>query len=146
MKVNHDTPEFLALIQSLSDAHATYMRSNGFKSWAENGPHPVDHYIFECGPRYIRVMRAEEFSTGCQHRNRDGSVCGLPLPIHQALPPVGHSYQYGSCSAVCFVDREDGNIYYPKGWKGPQKNFPRGNVFSGYEKWSSPSGAISTAR
>lgn len=32
-------------------------------------------------------------------------------------------------SAVCFVRRSDGTIWRPSGWKGPAKNFPRGNVY-----------------
>ncbi len=34
-----------------------------------------------------------------------------------------------SRSVYCFVDRENGNILFPKGWKGPAKNTPRGNVY-----------------
>jgi hypothetical protein len=35
-----------------------------------------------------------------------------------------------SGSAHCFVDYTDGAIYYPAGYRGPQKNHARGNVNS----------------
>ena len=34
-----------------------------------------------------------------------------------------------SRSAYAFVERATGNIYKPAGWKGPEKNFPRGNIY-----------------
>ena len=35
-----------------------------------------------------------------------------------------------SRSAHCFIDKTDGNVYKPASWKGPIKNFPRGNIFT----------------
>jgi hypothetical protein len=32
-------------------------------------------------------------------------------------------------SAFCFVKREDGTIWKPKGWKGPELNFSRGSIY-----------------
>jgi len=33
-----------------------------------------------------------------------------------------------SRSVYCFVERATGDIWYPASWKGPAKNFTRGNV------------------
>jgi hypothetical protein len=35
---------------------------------------------------------------------------------------------FGGDSAHCFVERSNGNLWKPASWKGPTKNFPRGNV------------------
>jgi len=35
----------------------------------------------------------------------------------------------GSRSAWAFVDKETGDVLKPHGWKGPAKNFARGNIF-----------------
>src|SRR5262245_56069482 len=31
--------------------------------------------------------------------------------------------------AFCFIARDTGDVFKPKGWKGPEKNFARGNIF-----------------
>ncbi len=46
---------------------------------------------------------------------------------------VRKSYVHGNAvvhiaSAHCFVKLDDGTLWKPDGWKGPAKNFPRGNV------------------
>lgn len=49
----------------------------------------------------------------------------------------GHKYDrvarveaHETCGcAVAFVERETGMIWKPAGYKGPERNFPRGNVF-----------------
>lgn len=58
----------------------------------------------ECGPKYIRVVRSE-----------------------QALI-TEDAQRYGSRSVHCFIDRSNGNILKPAGWKGPEKKNPRGNI------------------
>ena len=32
-------------------------------------------------------------------------------------------------SAHCFIERATGLVWKPDGWKGPTKNFPRGNIY-----------------
>ena len=50
-------------------------------------------------------------------------------------------------SVICFVERETGDIWYPAGWKGPQKNFPRGNLHTRDPMaWITPQGTCATAR
>jgi len=56
------------------------------------------------GRKYRRVARVETTEDGIEH----------------------------SRSAVCFVDLE-GNIWKPAGYKGPAKNFTRGNIFAALE-------------
>lgn len=57
----------------------------------------------EVGPKYIRIV----VENHCQ----DGTVVGG--------------------SAYCFIDRANGNILKPAGFKGPAKNFARGNIVAG---------------
>jgi len=46
-----------------------------------------------------------------------------------------------------FVEKSTGNIWYPKGYAGPMKNFPRGNLHSADPlAWITPSGHCATAR
>jgi hypothetical protein len=33
-------------------------------------------------------------------------------------------------SAFCFIDRENGNVLKPAGWKGPEKRNPRSTIFA----------------
>ena len=45
----------------------------------------------------------------------------------------------GQNAAYCFIDTETGNIYKPAGWKAPEKNHVRGNIFSNtYIDWCNP--------
>lgn len=49
-------------------------------------------------------------------------------------------------SAYCFVDLHNGDIFKPASWKGPEKNFTRGNILNptsndgGAYSWTSPYG------
>ena len=51
-----------------------------------------------------------------------------------------------SRSVIVFVERETGDIWYPAGWKGPQKNFPRGNLHHDPMEWITECGGCATAR
>lgn len=67
------------------------------------------------GPKFVRVITARNDSEG--------------RPLERA--------------AYCFVERATGNIFKPAGWKGPEKNFPRGNIYEAIEKalaWCTPHG------
>ena len=82
--------------------------------------------------------------------------CGGNDPIQRGIaithkPKFGKVYakilhtetveKTGQVVAQCvtaFVKLEDGTIWKPAGWKGPAKNFPRGNVYdlAGGVAWS----------
>jgi hypothetical protein len=57
--------------------------------------------VAETGPKYVRVVTRDV--------NEDGSL--------------------GGGTATAFVERTTGNIYKPASFKGPTKNFVRGNIF-----------------
>lgn len=59
---------------------------------------------FEFGPKYIRVVRADV------PHDRDGAR------------------RYSTRSVHCFIERSNGTIWKPAGWKGPERKNPRGNV------------------
>ena len=40
----------------------------------------------------------------------------------------GHEAENGS--AYCFIDKENGNVLKPAGWKGPEKKNPRSNIYA----------------
>jgi hypothetical protein len=61
-------------------------------------------FTLETGPKFIRVVRSEK-----------------------ALKPEDAG-NYGSRCVHCFIDRSNGNILKPAGWKGPEKKNPRGNL------------------
>lgn len=63
---------------------------------------------FECGPKFIRVVRAE-------YGVVDGQV---------------NFADRRARSAHAFIDRENGDILKAAGWKGPSKKNPRGNIFA----------------
>lgn len=50
----------------------------------------------------------------------------------------------GEHSAVCFIKREDGSIWKPAGFKGPERNFPRGNIRDKSYRWVTSSASIAT--
>lgn len=63
----------------------------------------VRHEVDSGGKVYARIVRRE-------YRKDDGQV--------------------NTSSAVAFVKLADGTIWKPAGYKGPAKNFARGNVYS----------------
>ena len=69
--------------------------------------------IIEVGPKYVRVVR------------------------HRGEKPFVSEH-----SAYCFVEKETGNIYKSKGYKGPEKNHVRGNILDerGGMGWLGPYG------
>jgi hypothetical protein len=58
--------------------------------------------VAERGPRYVRIVTRDV--------NPDGSL--------------------GGGSATAFVERTTGNVYKPASFKGPTRNFVRGNIFN----------------
>ncbi len=50
-------------------------------------------------------------------------------------------------SAVVFVELATGDLWKPAGWKGPERNFPRGNIRDAKPSaWITPSGCCLSTR
>lgn len=77
----------------------------------------------------------------CGALTRNGRCASIET-VHYEPDPRGKKYtrivrmtvststgRVTSRSVAAFVKREDGTIWKPDGWKGPAKNFARGNVF-----------------
>ena len=70
--------------------------------------------------RFQAIVSGEKVISYTVGRRWIRVVCALNMGEHER----------GYHSALCFVDPQDGTIYKAAGWKGPTRNFTRGNVCS----------------
>jgi hypothetical protein len=54
----------------------------------------------------------------------------VPAPKLEARNGRRYIRIVSNSSAFCFIDKTNGNVLKPAGWKGPTHNFPRGNIFT----------------
>lgn len=64
------------------------------------------------GKRYVRVVRQERCHVYKDGQKTDDIVNGGGRSVH------------------CFVDKVNGDILKPAGWKGPETKHARGNIFA----------------
>lgn len=86
---------------------------------------------------YINFLKVAQQKVEADYRawNHDAK----PEYVEQNMPKLsgegGKRYirivseSHGSRSAFGFIDKTTGDVLYAAGWKGPAKNFARGNVF-----------------
>ena len=86
---------------------------------------------------YLAFLRAAQAKVDADYRafNRDAD----PDYVERNMPKLSGegsaryirivSEQPGTRSAFGFVDKTNGDVLKAAGWKGPAKNFARGNVF-----------------
>ena len=79
--------------------------------------------------------------------NLDAATFTAPLKGTRKYVRVIRTDSHGSGRSVhCFVEKATGNIYKPDGWKGPARNFVRGNIYRDDRMtWMTPHGTA-TAR